>query len=175
MIIICGIVLGMRYVHLEGYIHCDLKPESILIDGDGCPLITDFGSCRESEDGTFTPEGGTLRYAAPEMFQDDVRCTSNVDVSAFGSIVSEILTGRAVIAASLHPLPSFRRSNGDMPTIPESCGRRIQQLIRRCWSLPTEFRPSFHSISAEFGTAGFYILPGAAIGRVREFVESIRE
>jgi serine/threonine protein kinase len=172
-IIICGIVFGMTYVHSEGYVHCDLKPANILIDAEGCPLISDFGSCCAPDDGTFTPEGGTARYAAPEMFQDHIRCTASVDVFSFGSILYEILTERPVFPASFSPLAIWRTlSKGDMPHVSESYGSQMQDLIKRCWSLAPEFRPSFHSIIAEFAAAGFDILPGAIVGRVRDFARS---
>jgi serine/threonine protein kinase len=74
----------MRYVHSRGIIHRDLKPSNILLNGKGQSLIGDFGSSRIMSDDA-TPSGGvgTVHYAAPEMYEDDVACTTKCDVFSF--------------------------------------------------------------------------------------------
>jgi serine/threonine protein kinase len=79
-IIICGIVLGMRFVHSRGFVHRDLKPSNVLINERGEALIADFGATRsEYDDCTWTSEAGTVQYAAPEMYREEV-CTNKADV-----------------------------------------------------------------------------------------------
>jgi serine/threonine protein kinase len=41
-IIVCGIVLGMQYIHSKGVVHGGLTPESVLIDENGFPKISGF-------------------------------------------------------------------------------------------------------------------------------------
>jgi hypothetical protein len=61
-IVICAIVLGMKYVHLHHIIHHDLKPSNILIRSNGRAMIGDFGSSRLSnDDWTLRGESGTIR------------------------------------------------------------------------------------------------------------------
>jgi serine/threonine protein kinase len=56
--ILCGIVLGMRYVHSRGFIHQDLKPSSILLNEKGEVGIGYFGVGRdESVDVTLIAAG----------------------------------------------------------------------------------------------------------------------
>jgi serine/threonine-protein kinase len=91
-IIICGIVLGMRFMHSRGFIHQDLKPSNILINDKGRVVIGDFGSSR-NVNADITPVGaGTLQYAAPEL-GEEVDWTSRVDVYSFGLILYELLVG----------------------------------------------------------------------------------
>jgi serine/threonine protein kinase len=95
-IIICGLVLGMRFVHSQGIMHRDLKPSNILINDLGQTLIGDFGSSRyEWDDATLTGGAGTVNYAAPEQFRDE-GTTNKVDIFSFASILYEIYVGSAV-------------------------------------------------------------------------------
>jgi TPR repeat protein len=174
-IIICGIALGMRYIHSKGFIHRDLKPGNILIDGYGHSLISDFGTVwSQSYDTTLIPDTGTLHYAAPEMVYEDRGCTAKVDVFSFGSILFEILSEKPVFGASLRPFPIMRELlSGHMPAIPDVCGSRMQDLIRRCWLMDPELRPSFDAIIREFSNNRFDVVPGAQLRRVREYVEGV--
>jgi serine/threonine protein kinase len=164
----------MRYIHAKGYIHRDLKPDNILISSEGKALISDFGTvCRESSDETPTPDTGTVNYAAPERFQEEIPCTNSVDVFSFGSIIYEILTEKPVFPSSLPPFHVMKLLfEGQMPVVPDSCGY-LQQLIRRCWSRTPESRPSFYSILHEFANQGFAVVPGSNPRQVRQYVEAV--
>jgi serine/threonine protein kinase len=66
-----GILAGLGHAHEAGVIHCDLKPENVLVTADGRVKIADFGIARAADvardwDGTGRPTG-TLAYMAPEM------------------------------------------------------------------------------------------------------------
>jgi serine/threonine protein kinase len=174
-IIICGIVLGMKFMHAKGYIHRDLKPANILINGRGEALISDFGTVRpETCDSTLTSRCGTVHYAAPECFIEDADCTERVDVFSFGSILYEVLTERAAFPASMSPFDIIRLfQGGKMPAIPDSCGSFMQQLITACWSRDPDLRPSFHRILESFQNADFKIVPKASPTLIRRYVTEI--
>jgi mitogen-activated protein kinase kinase len=133
-ILICDIVLGMRYVHSKQIIHRDLKPSNILITAGWRALISDFGSSRfEPED--FTAESGTVHYAAPELFQDGIACTTKADLWSFGLILFELFTGRAVFPISMTPFEVIATHRSTiMPDTPAGHGEFLCNLIRRCWS-----------------------------------------
>jgi TPR repeat protein len=171
-IIICGIVLGMRFVHSSGFIHRDLKPGNILLNEHGESLIADFGTTRPDQcNDTPTPETGSVHYAAPEQYQDEIECTNKVDVFAFGLILYEILVGCAVFPSSMEAFPVMRLlREGAMPTIPEKCGCFMQNLIPRCWSINPANRPSFNEILNEIQAANLEIIPGADPERIRDFL-----
>jgi abelson tyrosine-protein kinase 1/abelson tyrosine-protein kinase 2 len=176
-IIICGIVLGMRYVHLSGVIHGDLKPSNILLNEKGHPLICDFGSSRlQSDDATPSHEFGTVQYAAPEQFFEDSVATPSIDVFTFGLILYELLTGSPVFSPLEPPFEVIRRfRRWDLPVLPAACGSLMQDLIRRCWCVEPEGRPPFHQILWEFRCCNFDILPNIASSEVRDFCEAIME
>lgn len=52
------IVAGLAYLHAEGVIHRDIKPQNILLTADGTAKIADFGAA------VFMDEGeGKVAYA----------------------------------------------------------------------------------------------------------------
>uniref|UniRef100_A0A803K4X6 Protein kinase domain-containing protein n=1 Tax=Xenopus tropicalis TaxID=8364 RepID=A0A803K4X6_XENTR len=62
-------VCGLQYLHSRGIIHCDLKPDNILISSEGHIKIADFGLAVEHVFGHDTTCGyrGTPKYMAPEV------------------------------------------------------------------------------------------------------------
>ena len=62
---------AIQFAHEAGILHRDLKPSNILIDGQGKPLVTDFGLAkRTEEDAGITRTGnivGTPSYMPPEQ------------------------------------------------------------------------------------------------------------
>jgi serine/threonine protein kinase len=151
-----------------------LKPSNILIDSLGQALIGDFGTSRlEIDDVTLASDTGTVHYAAPEMFKEG-NSTNKADVFWFGLVLYEILVGSAVFLSSAYPKPVMKGIlAGDMPESPAKCGKFIQNLIARCWSLNPEDRPSFDQILEEFQTCNFAIVPGADPKQLRSYAWGI--
>jgi serine/threonine protein kinase len=174
-IIICDIVLGMRYVHLRGIIHRDLKPSNILITNQRRALIADFGASRfEPDDATLTPQSGTIHYSAPELCEEFGVLTPKVDVYAFGPILYELLTGEAAFPSELLLFPFVRMlRSGYRPQIPSEYGEYMQRLIHRCWSSNPSDRPSFGEILGEFRDRRFDILVGANPTQIWEGVMQV--
>jgi TPR repeat protein len=175
-IIISGIVLGLRYVHSKGFIHQDLKPSNILINGQCRALIADFGAARQT-DVDATPDGvtGTVHYAAPEQFEE-ILPTTKIDVFAFGLILYEILVGSPVFGLNEPPftvIPKVR--SGYVPNIPDSVCSWVGELIVRCLSSNPEARPSFQDILMTMKRHDFSILAGVDRSIVRGYVNGVEE
>lgn len=87
------IARGMQYLHSEGILHRDLKSENLLLGGDMCVKVADFGiSCLESQIGSAKGFTGTYRWMAPEMIKEKHH-TKKVDVYSFAIVLWELLTG----------------------------------------------------------------------------------
>lgn len=88
-----GIGRGLSAIHRLGMIHCDLKPENVLVDEAGCPKVADFGVVRALGDrcGTIA---GTPSYMAPEQLVGAQVLTSGVDVFAYSVCLYESLFGK---------------------------------------------------------------------------------
>ena len=86
------IARGMQYLHSQGVLHRDLKSENLLLGGDMCVKVADFGiSCLESQCGSAKGFTGTYRWMAPEMIKEKAH-TKKVDVYSFGIVLWELLT-----------------------------------------------------------------------------------
>jgi serine/threonine protein kinase len=166
----------MKYVHRMGFIHRDLKPNNILVNGDGHALVSDFGAARpESWDNTLTPGVGTVHYAAPELFEADAVSTPKADVFSVGCVLYEILTRRIAFPLSLTAFELIQqRRNGVMPSVPDECGEFMQQLLPRCWARSPEERPSFSEILQEFENVAWKIIPGASTDEIGSYVRDLR-
>lgn len=93
------IAVGLRAFHRMEMIHQDLKPENIIIDGDGTVKIIDFGSVKIAGlEEVATPLDqpgllGTIDYTAPEYLLDQPP-SNRADIYSLGVIAYEMLTGR---------------------------------------------------------------------------------
>jgi len=97
-----GVARGLAYLHhecSEWVIHCDVKPENILLDENLMPKITDFGLAKLLNRGgsniNVSKIQGTRGYLAPEWVSS-LPITANVDVYSFGVVLLELLKGARV-------------------------------------------------------------------------------
>lgn len=99
MRIALDIARGILYLHEEcetQIIHCDIKPQNILMDEYWCAKIADFGLAKlmkRDQTRTFTGIRGTRGYVAPEWHRN-FPITVKVDVNSFGVVLLEIICCR---------------------------------------------------------------------------------
>lgn len=100
-----GTAKGLAYLHeecLEWILHCDIKPQNILLDMNFCPKVADFGLAKlvdRDHSFAFSTIRGTRGYLAPEWAMN-LPITSKVDVYSFGIVLLEIVTGRSSLSSS---------------------------------------------------------------------------
>ncbi|GLJ33002.1 hypothetical protein SUGI_0664600 [Cryptomeria japonica] len=94
-----GTAKGLLYLHEEcrdRIIHCDIKPENILLDADLSPKVADFGLAKlvgRDFSRVLTTTRGTRGYLAPEWLAG-LPITVKADVYSFGMTLLEIISGR---------------------------------------------------------------------------------
>ncbi|KAM3740391.1 hypothetical protein ACB098_08G095600 [Castanea mollissima] len=107
MRIALGTARGLCYLHEEcstQTIHCDIKPQNILLDDSFTARISDFGLAKLLKtDQTRTTTGirGTKGYVAPEWFRN-IPVTVKVDVYSFGILFLELVCCRRSFEAEAH-------------------------------------------------------------------------
>ncbi|MEW5320216.1 MAG: hypothetical protein WDW38_011305, partial [Sanguina aurantia] len=108
------IATAMVYLHLQGLVHCDLKPGNILLKASPegtrgfVAKVSDFGFSEQiTARGPMVGEmGGTVTHVAPEVVLH--KQISAADVFAFGIIMWEIYTGQKPFAALAESMPAGR-------------------------------------------------------------------
>jgi serine/threonine protein kinase len=82
----------LAFVHSKQYVFRDLKPENVLIDADGYPVIVDFGFAKHVPEGKTYTFCGTPNYVAPEIILNSGH-NQSVDHWALGITLYEMVTG----------------------------------------------------------------------------------
>lgn len=120
------LVAGLQALHAAGHLHCDLKPDNIMVQPDGRVVILDFGLLgdrRPASSKRRTVVTGTPAYMSPEQSQGHPPTTAS-DWYALGVVLFESLTGHlpfsgraaeVMLAKQRCPAPDLARLRPDLP------------------------------------------------------------
>lgn len=87
------IAKAVECLHLNDYIHRDLKPDNILVSDKGTMKLTDFGTIKNMKGSIkYTNYVSTRWYRAPECILEVDKYDHKSDVFALGCIFAEFYT-----------------------------------------------------------------------------------
>ncbi len=155
--VLLDVLDALDYIHTEGFIHCDIKPENIFViekkgEIKGIKLL-DFGFADELE--LSTAIGGTLGYIAPELFTGQ-KPDPRADLYSLGVVLYEILTGQK---------PFIAKSAGEL------LKKQFYRDIRPPRALNTQIPKEFEDIVLKLLHGSPTLRPNSALEVVKMITE----
>ncbi|KAG7349728.1 protein tyrosine kinase [Nitzschia inconspicua] len=150
---------AMHYCHEEAIpgsmvLHRDLKPDNLGFTIDGTLKLLDFGLARIVENAdaksnelyAMSGETGSLRYMAPEV-AEGLPYNHKADVYSFGIILWELNAGKKPFVG-LNRESFYERivHGGERPPLNKKWPAELCQIIKSCWNVDVESRPTFGEI-----------------------------
>ena len=163
---------GVGYAHRAGLVHCDLKPQNIMITPEGRVKVTDFGIARALVS-IHPQESNEVVWGSPQYFSPEQATgsapTPASDVYSIGITLYEMLSGRLPFQsetpqalAMMHvrdEVPSLALYN---PTIPEAVERIIKKILSKEPALRYRNADQLGHILQSYGERGADVTMGRA-------------
>jgi serine/threonine-protein kinase len=140
------IARGLSFAHQQGLVHRDVKPQNVLLNGDGQAKVTDFGIARSldvqhgmTQTGTVL---GTSDYIAPEQAQGQ-RVDEHTDVYSLGVVLYEMLTNEVPFPGENFVAVAMRHINEAPPPIRDKrpdVSPRLEAAVHRAMAKRPEDR-----------------------------------
>ncbi|MFP6620991.1 MAG: serine/threonine-protein kinase [Pirellulaceae bacterium] len=138
---------GLQHAHEEGFVHRDIKPQNMLLDGKGCVKILDMGlaalkESQEQDGGEGLTQNnqimGSVDYMSPEQAEDVSSVDLRTDIYALGCTLFRLLTGKPpypadkliekLVAHRQRPIPSLLEV---CPGVSPELDRVFQRMIAK--------------------------------------------
>ena len=143
--ILLQVAQALQYAHDRGVVHCDVKPDNILLDqATRTARLADFGIARLLSDGTTLRASGSPGYVAPEVVEGSA-ATARSDIYGLGIVAWELLAQRRAFAGAHTSIVLARQLVGQLPPISSIAADiplDVRETIARCQTLDPMDRPA---------------------------------
>jgi len=136
--IIRHIARGLAHIHSHAVIHCDIKPDNILISSDGVFKIGDLGQAAALK--AWNEQEGDARYLSRDLLESNP--STAADIFSFGMVVYELRSGEELPGSGDRWIELRSGSVGP----PADCGSELAEVIRGMMNPAREARPSAEEI-----------------------------
>ena len=150
---------ALAFAHQAGLVHRDVKPQNVLLNGDGETKVTDFGIARSIDVEGVTQTGtvlGTSNYIAPEQ-ASGLPVDAQTDVYSLGVVLFELLTGQVPFSGESFVAVAMRHVNEPPPSVlelrPETPLRVVNAVERALAKAPADRFPTMDAFVAELEAA----------------------
>src|SRR6186997_3685833 len=114
------IARALGAAHARQIVHRDIKPQNVLVDGEGSAKVTDFGIARSLDEEGLTAEGrvlGTTDYVSPEQALGHPIASGQCDIYSLGIVLFEMLTGDVPFHGENQVAVAMKHVREDLPDI----------------------------------------------------------
>lgn len=138
---------GLEHAHANDLIHRDIKPQNLLLRGDGTLKVADFGIARAAEGTQLTQAGtvlGTAAYVSPEQAAG-APVTHAADIYSLGAVLYELVAGRPPHTFETFQELAFKHQQGHIDNLRSSTPdvpRGLDEIVLRCLAREPAARPS---------------------------------
>jgi eukaryotic-like serine/threonine-protein kinase len=133
------IAAGIGYAHRAGLVHCDVKPQNVIVTPDDRVKVADFGIARAMSQASTSAANrlwGTPHYMAPEQAAGEP-ATPASDVYAIGVILFEMLTGHLPFDAETLPALALKHMQEPPPPVSQFnplVPVQLEQIVKKLLS-----------------------------------------
>lgn len=88
--------LALHHAHLNGIVHCDIKPANVIVDDKGKAHVTDFGiAYNRQQQSPLIGQAATPAYMSPEQADSETRSLDGrTDIYALGVLLYQLMCGQ---------------------------------------------------------------------------------
>eukprot|EP00798_Chlamydomonas_sp_ICE-L_P026077 gene26077-11781_t len=155
--VLIEVAQAIQHLHSMKLVHCDIKPENVLLKSDPSKnmvgfvsKLSDFGLAKMLRENNYIVNrsgSGTVTHLAPELFQVGSRITTAVDTFSFGIMMWELYTGqRAYGGLGRDAIIDRVYKKRARPIFPMGVPPIYATLAKACWDDDPPSRPTFASV-----------------------------